>query len=403
MENKNIQETNTFKAIIVAGGSGQRLENDIPKQYHRLGNIHVLDWSIQTFLNMNECEDIVLVINPAHKTFLSPGIMNNTRIKIVDGGSTRFKSFINGLRTISNPKNDIAILVHDAARPFVRAKHIRNLVSNIYMHNASALAVRVTDTIQSFTKNGESSTLGQPINRDGHVAMQTPQGALYSTFNAALTWLNGHNPDGDYPDESTFLKAAGYDVTVTTGSKDNFKITSQDDMNIAQTIANQNTAPDIRVGYGYDIHAFHDEITDTTIKIGGIDVPHNKKINAHSDGDVVLHALTDALLGTIGDGDIGTHFPPSDPKWKDADSKDFIKDAIKRVHEKNGRINHVDICIVCEKPKIGPHRQDIMDNLARLFKLPQDRIGLKATTSEKMGYVGEERGLKAYAHVTVNF
>ncbi|MEP3301467.1 MAG: 2-C-methyl-D-erythritol 2,4-cyclodiphosphate synthase, partial [Roseibium sp.] len=304
-----------------------------------------------------------------------------------------------------------AVLIHDAARPFVTRDAISAVIERLQQGAKAVLsAIPIVDTLKRADADTHSLST---VDRQGLWAAQTPQGfdfdAIWHAHQNALK--NGRM---DFTDDTGVAEWAGHEIELAAGDADNFKITSPADLERARKIMEMTSkiaAPlpstrthaladlgDVRMGTGYDVHAF--DAGDAVI-LGGVSIPHDRKLKGHSDADVVLHAITDAVLGAIGDGDIGTHFPPSDPKWKGAASDQFLHDAVRRVKAMGGQITHIDATIICELPKIGPHRARMRQAIADICALPVSRVSVKATTSERLGFTGRKEGIASMAAVTV--
>jgi 2-C-methyl-D-erythritol 4-phosphate cytidylyltransferase / 2-C-methyl-D-erythritol 2,4-cyclodiphosphate synthase len=283
------------------------------------------------------------------------------------------------------PSGNEIVLIHDAARPFVDTENILSLLTAMENADAATLAIPMADTIVE-----SDYTL---LDRTKLHAVQTPQAFRLTALLAAHEKFKN---DEHFTDDAGLMAAAGHDVALVPGSRMNFKITTKDDLMIAEKLL----AGQTRTGFGYDIHAF-DPTPATATRLAGIDILHNRKLLGHSDADVVLHALTDAVLGTIGEGDIGQIFPPSDNRWKNADSAIFIAEALRRLHARGGSLVHADITLLAEEPKIGPHRDKMLARLSSLLGLPLTAIGLKATTMEGLGAIGRREGIACHAVVTV--
>ncbi len=376
-----------YHVLIVAGGQGVRLGGDIPKQYQNISNNIIINQSIRKFYS---CKTLTTVIHPDHLPLYQEATSGQSGLHPpVMGGKERRDSVWNGLKAMKHLKPDDIVLIHDAARPFVTPDEIHRVASEAAKTGAATLALPVSDTLRHED--------GRTIDRSGVWAIQTPQAFRYGLICEAHEKAD---PAKSYTDDSAMVAALGYPVSYVTGSRMNFKITTADDLSFARMLGS--ATMETRTGSGYDVHAFKDE-SSTHIMLGGVAVPHTRAIDAHSDGDVALHALTDALLATIAAGDIGTHFPPSDPQWKDAASIMFLKHAVGMVQEQGGRIVNLDVTVVCERPKVGPHREVMQATIAEACGLGAGRVSVKATTSEKLGFTGREEGIVAQALATVEF
>ncbi len=379
-----------FSVLIVAGGGGTRLGGDIPKQYLKLGNFSVLEQSIKVFLSCPGLNQLRVVCDPKHSHWFHDTIH---RFNLPDpslAGNDRKESVYNGLVSFSDIGSEEIILIHDAARPLVTVEEIESVVKAVDRSGSATLACPVSDTLYRVDKVADRSNLH---------AIQTPQGFRYGLIREAHEKFRDRN---DFTDDSSLVAAMGHPVTLVPGSRRNFKITTADDLEMAQIIMGtcNKQSFETRTGLGFDVHAF-DAAKPGPIMLGGVAMPHPRGLSGHSDADVGLHALTDALFATIAAGDIGTHFPPSDPQWKGADSTIFLAHAIKLLHEKNASIILIDLTFMCEEPKIEPHREAMQRVISRVAKISESRISIKATTTEKLGFTGRGEGIAAQALVTI--
>jgi len=378
-----------FHVLIPAAGNGARTGLSTPKQYCKIAGKTVLRHTIEKFLPIQGLKSVRVIIDPDHIELYRQSVIGLELAPPVIGSSTRKQSVSNGLSSFSTAEQNDLVLIHDAARPFVSTAAIQSLLDAMQTANAATVVTPVADTLVD--------TGYQAIDRNNVRAVQTPQ-----AFTIALL-KNAHDAfrhDDRFTDDAGLIAAMDETVTLVQGNSGNFKITTADDLAMAERLLT--ASRETRTGMGYDVHAFAPEKTNTAIRIGGVDIAHDHEILAHSDGDVALHALTDAILGTIGEGDIGQLFPPSDPQWKNADSTLFVKEAVRRLAAKGGHVVHADITIICEAPKIGPHRAAIQSCIAGLLNIDTGRVGLKATTSESLGFTGRREGLVAQAVVTVS-
>ena len=389
------KQPHSVAAVIVAAGRGTRASNgdSRPKQYQDLAGRTVLARTCQAFFDHPMIDAIVVVIHADDSELYESSISSHAKLlPPVCGGSTRQLSVKAGLEALSDisPK---MVLVHDAARPFVSAGTISRVVEGLNSKVAVLPALPVADTMKRSDAEG---VIVETISRDNLVAAQTPQGFDYSTIFQIHQKAESAGRQ-DFSDDTGMAEWAGHQVVVVPGNPENIKLTSAEDMKMAQKKFGMKV-PDVRVGHGYDTHQFVD---GDSVWLCGIELDHNQKLSGHSDADVGLHALTDALLATIGDGDIGSHFPPSDPHWAGARSDQFLKHAVSRVTGAGGRITHMDVTLVCETPKIGPHRDAMRAAIADITGIEQDRVSVKATTNERMGFVGRNEGMVALATATV--
>ncbi|WP_428687785.1 bifunctional 2-C-methyl-D-erythritol 4-phosphate cytidylyltransferase/2-C-methyl-D-erythritol 2,4-cyclodiphosphate synthase [Roseibium sp.] len=406
----------TAAALIVAAGRGTRLSDPghpQPKQYRRIAGLPVLSHTLNALGNHPRITHLLTVIHSDDRDLFEEAVSMTHSLASaklaapVPGGRTRQQSVHEGLKALASSGCDY-VLIHDAARPFVSTGVIDRLLQKLERGAEGALAaVQVVDTLKKQTDTGMPL---ETIDRTGLWAAQTPQGFPLARITAAHARA-AETGKTDFTDDTGLAEWDGMTILLSEGDPANFKITTSADLARAEQQARhfsmQDTrAPhrpladlaDIRTGIGYDVHAFDD---GDAVILGGVSIPHSRKLKGHSDADVVLHAITDATLGAIGDGDIGQHFPPSDPQWKGASSDRFQQDAMRRLAELGGRIAHIDVTVVCEEPKIGPHRDRIRTSIAAICATPLSRVSVKATTSEKLGFTGRKEGIAALASVTV--
>lgn len=376
-----------FHVLIPAAGTGSRTGSSVPKQYRKIAGKMVLRYTIEKFLPIQGLKSIRVIIDPEHTDLYREAVEGLNLPDPVHGADTRKKSVYNGLSAFSLKEDEDIVLIHDAARPFVSADAICKVVETMKTAQAATLVSPVADTLVDPYYNR--------LDRDKISSVQTPQGFRIGTLKSAHEKFEG---DNSFTDDAGLIAAMGGKISLVPGSHENFKITSAGDMAMAEKLLA--SAMETRTGFGYDVHAFDPAPADK-IRLGGIDIPHTKKLLGHSDADVILHALTDALLGTIGDGDIGQLFPPSDMRWKNADSEIFVAEAVRRVQLRGGKIIHADITLIAEEPKIGPHREKMLTRIASMLGLSPNRVGLKATTSEGLGFTGRKEGIVAQAVATV--
>ncbi|MFK5978522.1 MAG: bifunctional 2-C-methyl-D-erythritol 4-phosphate cytidylyltransferase/2-C-methyl-D-erythritol 2,4-cyclodiphosphate synthase [Rhizobiaceae bacterium] len=382
--------------VIVAAGRGQRMGSSgaEPKQYLRLGDRTILQMSIDKFCSHPDIDRVQVVIHaddydlydkatPPHPKLMAP----------VTGGATRQISCRLGLDALVDVDN---VLIHDAARPFVSHATISAVLENIRPNECALPGHIISETIKRVDASGQ---VLETVPRDGLFAAQTPQGFVFSDIHAAHLKAKGANHD-QFTDDAAVAEWAGMTVKLIEVSSDNMKITTTHDYEIAERRMQNSSIPDVRTGNGYDIHTLG---PGKFVTLCGLEIPHHMGLVGHSDADVGLHALTDALLGTIGDGDIGSHFPPSDAKWKGAASYQFLEHAVGLVKTEGGTITHLDVTLICETPKIGPHREAMRAFVAQTCGIELKRVSIKATTNEKIGAVGRQEGIAALAIATVVF
>lgn len=377
-------------ALIMAAGRGNRVGGALPKQYLSLQGKTILSQAISAFLDHPEVDALRVVIGAEDEDFYSQSISSLRSHKLLPpsvGGTERSESVRLGLESLE----DLApqyVLIHDGARPFVSQELISRVVQALKDHKGVIPGIHVADTL----KRVSQETIEATVDRRGLFQAQTPQGFDYLTILAAHRKLQ-HVPN--LTDDASLLEHLTIPVQLVEGESKNRKITTLEDLE-GEVMA----IPDIRVGHGIDVHAIG---PGEGVMILGIFIPINFSLIGHSDADVGLHSLTDALLGAIGDGDIGQHFNPKDDRWKDANSSLFLQDAARRVRERGGQISHVDVTILGERPKIAPHRDQMIAKVSDILGIELSRISVKATTTEKLGFVGREEGLAAYATATVVF
>lgn len=377
--------------IVVAAGSGQRAGEGLPKQFRVIGGQSVLRRTLLRFIGQPGIRHLQIVVHPDHASLYEeavaglPGIMPP-----VAGGATRQASVRAGLEALAVDPPDL-VLIHDAARPFADARLIGDTIAAAAYHGAAVPALALVDTIKSVP---EAGFVGSGPDRNALRSVQTPQGFRFDLILAAHRAL-AHQ--GDLTDDAAVAEAAGHKVAHFPGDPANTKITTPEDFVIAEHKLLAELA-DVRTATGYDVHAF---VPGDHVMLGGVRIPHTCGVTGHSDADVVLHALTDAVLGTIGEADIGFHFPPSDPKWKGSSSDRFLVHAVDLVRQRGGRIAHLDATVICEAPKVGPHREAMRAEIARIAGISPARVSVKATTSEELGFTGRREGIAAMAAATV--
>jgi 2-C-methyl-D-erythritol 4-phosphate cytidylyltransferase/2-C-methyl-D-erythritol 2,4-cyclodiphosphate synthase len=310
----------------------------------------------------------------------------------VIGGDTRQVSVLKGLQALAEQPPGI-VLIHDGARPFVDAVLIGNVIAALSDADGALPVTLVTDTIK---RSLDGKTVGGTEDRTQLFAAQTPQGfrfnAIYNAHRRAIEMSDG------FTDDAAIAEWAGLSVALAQGNTRNIKITLPDDFERAERMMTEGQAMETRVGSGYDVHAFTD---GDAVILGNIKILHTARLKGHSDADVVLHALSDAIYGALADGDIGKHFPPSEMEWKNADSSIFLEHAAGLVRQRGGRLVHMDATIICEYPKIGPHVEAMRARIAEITGVSVDRVAVKATTSERLGFTGREEGIAAQAVATI--
>jgi 2-C-methyl-D-erythritol 4-phosphate cytidylyltransferase/2-C-methyl-D-erythritol 2,4-cyclodiphosphate synthase len=384
-------------ALIVAAGRGTRAaaSGKAPKQYAPIGGQAVLARTIAAFAEHSEIEGVKVVIHPDDRErydALAAGAAQKLTAPAI-GGATRQASVLKGLEALAASFPEI-VLIHDAARPFVSPKTISTVIAALRTKPAALAALPVTDTLKRASGYG---IVTETVPRAGLWRAQTPQGFHFAPILAAHRAAAEKGLD-QFTDDAAIAEWAGLDVAIVEDSIRNIKLTTTEDLELADRQMTLQNAFEPRTGTGFDVHRFTD---GDHVWLGGVKIPHTHKLEGHSDADVVLHALTDALLGAIGDGDIGQHFPPSDPKWKGAASRLFLEDAAQRIRARGGRIVNVDITVLAEAPRVGPHRPAMQALIGDVLALTPDRIGIKATTTEGMGFTGRREGIAAMATASV--
>ena len=397
------QEALPFYVLIPAAGNATRMGGQsLPKPYLKIGEQAVLRHTINRFLAIDGLQGIQVVIQDDHRDLYNEAVHGLNLPPPITGSNTRKSSVYNGLYSFSNVKNDDIILIHDAARPLVQKHDIENLIKTMKTGcHAATLATPVTDTLHRKD--------GQAIDREKLWAVQTPQAFRLKALLAAHEKFKG---DNSFTDDIGLMHAMGHETTYVSGSSSNIKITTPQDFDMVTIMINtQNAAQndtltisvsrETRTAGGFDVHAFEAEQSQRPLMLGGVKIDHPLALCGHSDADVVLHAITDAILGTINEGDIGTHFPPSEAKWKDASSDIFLKHAVSLLHKQQGTITFLDVTIMAEEPKIGPHRDAIQHKIAEITGTTKERISIKATTTEKLGFTGRKEGIACQALATI--
>ena len=381
--------------IICAAGNGERFSNNIiPKQFLHLNNKSILEHSIDKFLSSDIINHIIIASNPNHNTYLNPikeRYIDNNKIEIISGGKTRIESVFNSLRHIEKSKPDL-VFVHDAARPNFNTKLIKELVKSINGFDCAVPVSRINDTIKKI----DQSTINT-IDRSNLFTTQTPQIFKFQMLIEAHNKLQLTEIKENVTDDAQIMELFKKKINTYINTSDNFKITTEDDYNLLRKILSYDMAKN-RVGIGFDVHKFD---TGESIRIFGINIPYNKSLKGHSDADVGLHSITDAIYGSLGLEDIGYYFNPNDKKWKNTDSKVFLDDALEKLKKANARIINLDIIVICEEPKINPYRIEIKDKLADLMGINSSQISIKGTTTEELGFTGRKEGIAVQTIVNI--
>ncbi|MCK1742340.1 bifunctional 2-C-methyl-D-erythritol 4-phosphate cytidylyltransferase/2-C-methyl-D-erythritol 2,4-cyclodiphosphate synthase [Bradyrhizobium sp. 139] len=378
--------------VLVAAGRGLRAGAGGPKQYREIGGVPVIYRAMEAFSRHPHVFAVQPVVNPDDSAMFTATVAGLSHEPPTNGGATRQASVLAGLEALANHEPDI-VLIHDAARPFVSEGVISRAIEAASRTGAAIPVVPVTDTIKV---TGASGHIEDTPDRARLRIAQTPQSFR---FNVILEAHRRAAKDGrsDFTDDAAIAEWAGLTVATFEGDVANMKLTTPEDF-VREEARMASLLGDIRTGTGYDVHAFGE---GDHLMICGVRVPHTKGFLAHSDGDVGLHALVDAILGALADGDIGSHFPPSDARWRGASSDQFLKYAIDRVTQRGGRVSNLEVTMICERPKIGPLRDTMRARIAEISEVDISRVAVKATTSERLGFTGREEGIAATASATI--
>ncbi len=415
-----------FHVLIAAAGVGARMGADLPKQYMDIGGKPLLRHTIDNARSWAGVKSLRVIIHADHRALYNDAITGLDLPPPIIGDNTRSSSIFNGLTAlgdVDNVTHEDIVFIHDGARPFTHKDDIAALCDELAQSRAVSLCAKVSDTVRIKNKDGDA---GDALNRDTLRALQTPQGFRYGDIMRA----HEHADTETATDDSALMSALGIDVALVDTHYLNSKITTPQDFKLAQAILGNtmnndisngmtndkkspttpsHPAPDIRTGLGFDVHAFEtapslNAPSKRKLMLCGVHVEHTHALAGHSDADVGLHALTDALLGACGAGDIGRHFPPSDDTFKNMDSAVFLEKAVQIcTHDMGGRIMNADITLICEMPKITPHAPAMTKRIAALLGIEHTRINVKATTSERLGFTGRGEGIAAQAVVSVVF
>ena len=375
-------------ALIVAAGRGTRFGGAVPKQYLPLGAGTVLRHAVTAFARHRRVDGVQVVIRDEDRAIFAAATAGLSLLEPVPGGAERQDSVRLGLEALA-PQGAARVLIHDGARPFPDGGLIDRVLDALDGAPAAIPALPLGDTI----KRVEHGMIRETVDRSLLWRAQTPQGFHFPAILAAHHAAAGRV----LTDDAAVAEAAGIAPVVVAGSEDNLKVTTAQDLGAAERLLASRLG-DIRVGQGFDVHGF---APGDHVMICGVEIPHEQGLAGHSDADVGLHALTDALLGAIGAGDIGMHFPPGEPRWRGASSHHFLRHAAGLVRARGGSIAAVDVTVICERPKIGPHRARMIERIAEILEISADRISVKATTTERLGFTGRGEGIAAQAIATV--
>jgi 2-C-methyl-D-erythritol 4-phosphate cytidylyltransferase / 2-C-methyl-D-erythritol 2,4-cyclodiphosphate synthase len=379
-------------AVLVAAGRGLRAGGEGPKQYREIGGEPVIRASLKGLAGHPDIAVVQPVIHRDDVALFRAAVAGLDVLEPVFGGATRQASVRAGLQGLSSRRPDL-VLVHDAARPFASAALISRGIAAARASGAAIPTLPIADTVKTVDPSG---VVTGTIERAQLRLVQTPQAFAFATLLAAHQRAHAAGRE-DFTDDAALAEWAGIKVGTFEGEAANMKLTTADDF-VRAGAAELAALTDVRTGFGYDVHAFGagDHVT-----LGGVRIPHEQGLSGHSDADVALHALVDAILGALADGDIGVHFPPSDPQWRGASSDRFLAFAVERVRARRGRIAHLDVNVVCEAPRIGPHRDAMRKRIAEIAGIDLARVAVKATTSERLGFIGRSEGMAAFATATV--
>jgi len=375
-------------ALVVAAGRGSRFGGDVPKQYLPLGGAMVLRHAVTALARHRLVTGVLVAIRPEDRALFDDAVAGLPVLPPVAGGATRQDSVRLGLEALA-PYRPQRVLIHDGARPFPDTTLIDRVIQALNEAPAAIPCLPLRDTI----KRAESGVIRATVDRAELWRAQTPQGFQFDQILAAHHAAAGT----ELTDDSAVAEAAGLAPLLVVGSEDNLKVTTTEDLAAAERLIAARRG-DVRVGQGFDVHAFG---PGDRIFICGVEIPHGESLVGHSDADVGLHALTDALLGAIGAGDIGMHFPPGDSRWRGAASDQFLRHAADLVSARDGAVAAVDVTIICERPKIGPHRAAMVERIAEILGIAAGRVSVKATTTDRLGFTGRGEGIAAQAVATV--
>jgi 2-C-methyl-D-erythritol 4-phosphate cytidylyltransferase / 2-C-methyl-D-erythritol 2,4-cyclodiphosphate synthase len=377
-------------ALLVAGGQGERAGGDVPKQYQFLGGEPVLRRAVRVFADHPEVDAVRVVIRQADRALYDGATADLDLLEPVTGGATRQESALRGLESLAVLDPEV-VLIHDAARPLCHSDVITRVLAALSSARAAVPCVPVRDTLKRGASVG--AVVVATVERDRLWQAQTPQGFHFHDILTAHRQRIGQA----LTDDAALAEQAEIAVTIVAGDEDNIKITTAEDFSRAERWLD--TGGETRTGFGFDVHRFG---PGSHVTLGGVAIAHDQGLLGHSDADVVLHALTDAVLGAVGAGDIGQHFPPNDPQWRGANSEVFLQRGVQVVAEACGHVVNVDITIICERPKVSPHRAAIIGRIASILAIAPLRVSVKATTTEGLGFTGRHEGIAAQAIATVH-
>jgi 2-C-methyl-D-erythritol 4-phosphate cytidylyltransferase/2-C-methyl-D-erythritol 2,4-cyclodiphosphate synthase len=385
--------TGTVAAIVVAAGRGERAGGDVPKQYRNIAGEPMIRPTLRAFLDHSLIGVVQPVINASDAQLYRAATAGLEKLPPpVSGGATRQASVRAGLEAIAVRAPDL-VLIHDAARPFLSGALVDRAIAAGKSAGAAVPGIVVADTVKAIDGG---AIVVETLDRSRLRIVQTPQAFAFDLILDAHRRAAAAGLDS-FTDDAALAEWAGHRVSVFEGEAGNVKVTTNGDFDRAEILHLAGLA-DVRTGNGFDVHAF---IDGDHVMLGGVRIPHSRGVTGHSDADVALHALVDAILGALADGDIGTHFPPSDPQWKGASSDRFLAFASQRVRARRGIIAHLDVTVVCEAPRVSPHRDAMRARIAAIAGITVERVGVKATTSEELGFTGRGEGIVAMATATI--
>ena len=380
---------NYCAVIVLACGQGKRFGGEIPKQYIKIGNDSVLNHSLKKFTDIKNIHLIQPVINKAHADLYNKTELKDKTgklLKPIFGGRTRQDSVRNALESIKN-KNIKWVLVHDGVRPNISKELINKLL--IELHNGASGVIPTVEVVDTIKKINIEKKIYKNISRNNLHIVQTPQGFIYNDIKR----LHKKYSNEDLTDDSSLFDLENIPLQYINGDSKNIKITLAKDLKVVKDFMTVT-----KVGIGYDVHKL---VEGTEIILGGIKIPFNKRLQGHSDADVILHAVTDSLLGALNEGDIGVHFPNTDAKNKNRKSRDFLEYSNSKLINRKGEIIHLDINLICEEPKIKPFRDKIIDSISDILKINKNKVNIKGTTTEGLGFIGKKKGIACQAIITI--
>lgn len=378
-------------ALIVAAGKGERAGGGVPKQYRTVAGKPLLRWSLDAMRASPEVGRILVAIGADDEALFRAAADGLDGLEWATGAGTRTGSVSRGLEALANGQAPDAVLIHDAARPGLQPSIVAQLCASLETASASAPALKVADALK---RADDVGTILADVSRDGLWRVQTPQAFRFPPLLAAYRALA---PAASFDDDMAIARAAGMTARLIDGQQALMKVTTAEDLaQVERMLSREHLTP--CVGFGFDAHRFG---SGDHVTLCGLRIAHDKGLVGHSDADAAWHALTDAILGALADGDIGDHFPPTDPRWRGADSEVFLRHAVDLVARAGGRIVHLDVTLICEQPRVNPHREAMRARTAEVTGVPLHRVSVKATTTERLGFLGREEGLAAQAAATV--